>query len=291
MLVSMTGFGQAMATNGASTVTVEVRSVNHRFLDLSFKLPRVLQNRESEIKEIVRGKLARGRVTLTNAVESTMAGHAVTINEVALEQYLNQLQQFAKKRGLDPHVSLDVLVQLPEAVIAKETEPGEDELWKLVAKSLSSALDQCSRMRVDEGAALAKDLVERMRTIDGTIGAIEKLAPEMARKQAEALRKRVAQLAGDVALSEERLATEIVLLADRSDFTEELTRLRSHEDQFNRALKDGGEVSKKLTYLLQEMHREASTIGAKASDSEVIQHVIVLKEETEKLREQVQNLE
>jgi len=291
MLVSMTGFGQAMATNGASTVTVEVRSVNHRFLDLSFKLPRVLQNRESEIKEIVRGKLARGRVTLTIAVESTMAGHAVTINEVALEQYLNQLQQFAKKRGLDPHVSLDVLVQLPEAVIAKETEPGEDELWKLVAKSLSSALDQCSRMRVDEGAALAKDLVERMRTIDGTIGAIEKLAPEMARKQAEALRKRVAQLAGDVALSEERLATEIVLLADRSDFTEELTRLRSHEDQFNRALKDGGEVSKKLTYLLQEMHREASTIGAKASDSEVIQHVIVLKEETEKLREQVQNLE
>ena len=291
MLVSMTGFGQAMATNGASTVTVEVRSVNHRFLDLSFKLPRVLQNRESEIKEIVRGKLARGRVSLTIAVESTMAGHAVTINEVALEQYLNQLQQFAKKRGLDPHVSLDVLVQLPEAVIAKETEPGEDELWKLVAKSLSSALDQCARMRIDEGAALAKDLVERMRTIDRTVGDIEKLAPEMAKKQAEALRKRVAQLAGDVALSEERLATEIVLLADRSDFTEELTRLRSHQDQFNRALKDGGEVSKKLTYLLQEMHREASTIGAKASDSEVIQHVIVLKEETEKLREQVQNLE
>ena len=291
MLVSMTGFGQAMATSGASTVTVEVRSVNHRFLDLSFKLPRVLQNRESEIKEIVRGKLARGRVSLTIAVESTMAGHAVTINEVALEQYLTQLQQFAKKRGLDPHVSLDALVQLPEAVIAKETEPGEDELWKLVAKSLSSALDQCARMRIDEGAALAKDLSERMRTIDRTVGAIEKLAPEMARKQAEALRKRVAQLAGDVALSEERLATEIVLLADRSDFTEELTRLRSHEDQFNRALKDGGEVSKKLTYLLQEMHREASTIGAKASDSEVIQHVIVLKEETEKLREQVQNLE
>ncbi len=291
MLVSMTGFGQAMATNGASTVTVEVRSVNHRFLDLSFKLPRVLQNRESEIKEIVRGKLARGRVTLTIAVESTMAGHAVTLNEVALEQYLTQLQQFAKKRGLDPHVSLDALVQLPEAVIAKETEPGEDELWKLVSKSLSSALDQCARMRVDEGATLGKDLVERMRTIDRTVGAIEKLAPEMAKKQAEALRKRVTQLAGDVALSEERLVTEIVLLADRSDFTEELTRLRSHQDQFNRALKDGGEVSKKLTYLLQEMHREASTIGAKASDSEVIQHVIVLKEETEKLREQVQNLE
>jgi uncharacterized protein (TIGR00255 family) len=291
MLVSMTGFGQAMATNGESTVTVEVRSVNHRFLDVSFKLPRVLQNREAEIKEAVRGKLARGRVTLTIAVESTMAGRAVTINEVALEQYLDQLQRFAKKRGLDPHVSLDALVQLPEAVIAKDTEPGEDELWKLVEKSLSTALDLCSRMRVDEGAALEKDITDRMRTIDSTVGAIEKLAPEMSKKQVEALRKRIAQLAGDVALSEERLATEIVLLADRSDFTEELTRLRSHEDQFNRALKDGGEVSKKLTYLLQEMHREASTIGAKASATEVIQHVIVLKEETEKLREQVQNLE
>lgn len=291
MLVSMTGFGQAMATNGESTVTVEVRSVNHRFLDLSFKLPRVLQNREGEIKEIVRGKLARGRVTLTIAVESTMAGRAVTINETALEQYLAQLKRFAKKHGLDERVSLDTLVQLPEVVTAKDTEPGEDELWALVEKSLSGALDQCARMRVDEGRALEKDLVERMRLIHNTVGAIEKLAPEMSKKQVEALRKRITQLAGDVAVSEERLATEIVMLADRSDFTEELTRLRSHQEQFNRAIKDGGEISKKLTYLLQEMHREASTIGAKASDSEVIQHVIALKEETEKLREQVQNLE
>jgi uncharacterized protein (TIGR00255 family) len=287
----MTGFGQGTATDGESTVTVEVRSVNHRFLDMSFKLPRVIQSRESDIKEIVRTRLTRGRVTLAIDVASASAARSVTINEAALEQYLVQLRAFAKKHGLDERVSLDALVQLPEVVVTRENEPDDDTVWPLVEKSLAGALEACSRMRTDEGRALEKDLVARMRTIDATVAAIEKLAPEAARKQADALRKRVAQLAGDLALSEERLTTEISLLADRSDFTEELTRLRSHEAQFNRAIKDGGEVSKKLTYLLQEMHREASTIGAKASDSEVIQLVVALKEETEKLREQVQNLE
>jgi len=291
MLISMTGFGQGEASSGTSTVTVEVRSVNHRFLDLAFKLPRALQNRESDIKEIVRGKLARGRVSITISVESGAAGRAVTINEAALEQYLSQLRDFAKRHGLDERVSLDSLVQLPEVVIAREIEPGEDEIWPLVEKSLSLALDTCTRMRVEEGKALAKDLSERMRVIEATIGSIESLAPAVSKRNVEALRKRVAQLAGDVKVSEERIAAEIVMLADRTDITEELTRLRSHIGQFNGALHDGGEVSKRLTYLLQEMHREATTIGSKAADADLIQHVIVLKEETEKLREQVQNLE
>lgn len=291
MLISMTGFGQGEARDATSTVTVEVRSVNHRFLDLAFKLPRALQNREPDIKDVVRGKLARGRVTITINVESTTAGRSVTINEQALEAYLGQLQAFAKKHGLDQRVSLDTLVQLPEVVTAREIEPGEDELWPLVEKALGQALDACNRMRVQEGRALEKDLRERMQLIERTAAAIEKLAPEVARRQVEVMRKRVAQLAADVTISEDRIATEIVMLSDRTDFTEEITRLRSHLSQFNQAIEDGGEVSKKLTYILQEMHREASTIGAKAPGTEVIQHVVVLKEETEKLREQVQNLE
>jgi uncharacterized protein (TIGR00255 family) len=291
MLISMTGFGQGEATSATSSVTVEVRSVNHRFLDLAFKLPRAIQNRETDIKDIVRARLARGRVTITINVESPMAGHAITINEHVLETYIAQLRAFAKKHGLDERLSMDTLMQLPEVVTAKELEPGEDEVWPLVEKSLGLALDQCSKMRIEEGKALEKDLVQRMQLIDRTVTAIEKLSPEVAKKQVEAMRKRVAQLAGDIPVSEDRIAAEIVMLADKTDFTEEITRLRSHEAQFNRAIKDGGEVSKKLTYILQEMHREASTIGAKASGSEVIQHVVVLKEETEKLREQVQNLE
>jgi uncharacterized protein (TIGR00255 family) len=287
----MTGFGQGEATSATSSVTVEVRSVNHRFLDLAFKLPRVIQNREADIKDIVRAKLARGRVTITINIESPMSGRAITINEHVLETYLTQLRAFARKHNLDEHLSMEALIQLPEVVTAKELEPGEDEVWPLVEKSLNGALDACTKMRVDEGKALEKDLVHRMQIIDRTVSAIEKLSPEVAKQQVEALRKRVAQLAGEVQVNEDRIAVEIVMLADKTDFTEEITRLRSHEAQFNKALKDGGEVSKKLTYILQEMHREASTIGAKASGSEVIQHVVVLKEETEKLREQVQNLE
>lgn len=291
MLISMTGFGQGEATAATSSVTVEIRSVNHRFLDLAFKLPRVIQNREADIKDIVRAKLARGRVTITINIESPTSGRAITINEQVLETYLMQLRAFAKKHQLDERLSLDTLMQLPEVVTAKELEPGEDEVWPLVEKSLNGALDACTKMRVEEGRALERDLVQRMQIIDRTVTAIEKLSPEVAKQQVEALRKRVAQLAGEVQVNEDRIAVEIVMLADKTDFTEEITRLRSHEAQFNRALKDGGEVSKKLTYILQEMHREASTIGAKASGSEVIQHVVVLKEETEKLREQVQNLE
>lgn len=291
MLISMTGFGTGEASAGGSTVSVEVRSVNHRFLDLAFKLPRALQNREGDIKDVVRTRLARGRVSITMSVESAAAGRAVTINEAALEQYLAQLRDFAKRHGLEEHVSLDSLMQLPEVVMVRESEPGEDELWPLVEKSLNAALDACLRMRVDEGRALEKDLTDRMALIARTVETIETMAPVVAKKQVETLRKRVAQLAGDIKVSEDRIAAEIVMLADRTDITEELTRLKSHLAQFNRTIKDGGEVSKRMTYLLQEMHREATTIGSKASDSEVIQHVVVLKEETEKLREQVQNLE
>lgn len=291
MLISMTGFGQGEAANAHSTVTVEVRSVNHRFLDIAFKLPRSLQTREPDIKEIVRGKIARGRVSITIAVESSLATQGVSINEKVLEQYLTQLRAFAMRHKIDDHITLDALVTLPEVVTTKEIEAGEDELWPLVERSLSDALDACNRMRADEGKALETDLTERMRLIDRTVAAIEKLAPAVAKRQVETLRKRVAQLAGDVTVPEDRIAAEIVMLADRTDVTEEITRLRSHLGQFNGALKDGGEVSKRLTYLLQEMHREASTMGSKASDTEIIQHVVVLKEETEKLREQVQNLE
>ncbi len=291
MLISMTGFGQGEASNSHSTVTVEIRSVNHRFLDLAFKLPRSLQNREPDIKEIVRGKIARGRVSITIVVESSSVGGDVAINEAVLEQYLSQLRAFAKRHDLDDRVGLDALVGLPEVVTTKETDPDEDELWPLVEKSLADALDSCNRMRYEEGKALEKDLVDRMKVIDKTVVAVEKLAPTVAKRQVETLRKRVAQLAGDVAIPEERVAAEIVMLADRTDITEEITRMRSHLGQFNGAIKDGGEVSKRLTYLLQEMHREASTMGSKAADSELIQHVVVLKEETEKLREQVQNLE
>jgi len=287
----MTGFGQGEAGDQLHSVFVEIRTVNHRFLDYSFKLPRTLNSRERDIKERVRGKLNRGRIYVTVSVESEAAARNVALNEPVLERYLQQLKKFAAAHELKGDVDINTLAQLPDAVVTDDEEADVQSLWPLVEKALDAAIDQCRQMRATEGEALQKDLKNRMKRIGTTVTKIEKLAPVVTKRQADAFRKRVEQLAADATVDEDRLTTEIAMMADRLDVSEEITRLNSHTAQFNETLAVGGEVSKKLTYLLQEMHREASTIGAKASDSEMVQHVVALKEETEKLREQVQNLE
>jgi len=287
----MTGYGQGEATGDGTTIISEVRSVNHRFLDFSLKLPRHLQHRERDVKELVKSRLARGRVYVTVTVESDRTRDGAVIDADLMAAYLDKLRAFADGHGLAGDVSIDTLVQLPEVVANSDTPGNDDAMWELLQTSLKKALEANHSMRAEEGKAIEKDLTARMKTMDTVVTEIEKLAPNISKKHAESFRKRVEQLLGDVGVDEDRLVTEIALMADRLDVTEELTRLRSHESQFNKTIALGGEISKKLTYLLQEMHREASTIGAKASDSEVIQHVVVLKEETEKIREQVQNVE
>jgi uncharacterized protein (TIGR00255 family) len=291
MLISMTGFGQGEASNKGHTVSVEIRTVNHRFLDYSFKLPRMLNAHERDMKEQIRKRIARGRIYVTVSVESDTAARNVTVNEPVMERYLEQLNEFAAAHGIEGNVDINTLAQLPDAVTVDETEADVQALWPLAEKALEGALELCRQMRTTEGKALEKDLTGRMKTVGETVVEIEKLAPGNSARHAEAFQKRIAQLIDDAAVDSDRLTTEIALMADRLDVTEEITRLHSHIAQFNKTLETGGEVSKKLTYLLQEMHREASTIGAKASDSEITRHVVALKEETQKLREQVQNLE
>lgn len=291
MIISMTGYGQGEASDGTSHVVVEIRTVNHRFLDYSIKLPRTLHSRERDIKERVKRKLTRGRIYVTVTVESETPGRNAIINEALMERYLKQLRAFAQVHGIAGEVDINTLAQMPDAVVSIEDEPETDAVWPLVETGLDAALDACHAMRAEEGRALRDDLTERMKSVDKTVAEIEAIAPDVAKRHAEAFRKRVTQLLDDIKIDPDRMTTEIALLAERLDFTEEITRLRSHVSQFNKYLAEGGEVSKKLTYLLQEMHREASTIGAKASDSDVIQLVVSLKEESEKLREQVQNIE
>ena len=290
MIVSMTGYGQGEASDGDSHVTVEIRTVNHRYLDHSIKLPRALHAHERDIKERIRGKLTRGRIYVTVGVESERPEATVSVNEALMERYLTELRAVARAHELPGDVDINSLAQLPD-VVTSHDEPETDTLWPLVEKSLATALDACHAMRVEEGKALEKDLSDRMKTVAATTAQIDAIAPNVAKRHAEAFRKRVDQLLDGVQIDEDRLTGEIALMAERLDFTEEITRLHSHIAQFNKYLSGGGEVSKKLTYILQEIHREASTIGAKASDSDIIQHVVSLKEETEKLREQVQNVE
>lgn len=291
MLISMTGFGQGEASNKEHTVSVEIRTVNHRFLDYSFKLPRMLNAHERDMKEQIRKRITRGRIYVTVSVESETAGRNVTVNAPVMERYLEQLREFATAHGIEGNVDINTLAQLPDAVIVDETEADVKSLWPLAEKALDAAIGLCRQMRITEGKALEKDMTGRMKTVGETVAEIEELAPGNSARHAEAFQKRIAQLVDDATVDSDRLTTEIALMADRLDVTEEITRLHSHIAQFNKTLETGGEVSKKLTYLLQEMHREASTIGAKASDAEIIKRVVTLKEETEKLREQVQNLE
>lgn len=291
MLVSMTGFGQGEASNRTSRVAVEIRTVNHRYLDLSIKMPRTLSHREHEVKDLLKDKIRRGRISITVTAESDQPDYDVRINVPLVEQYVSQLREFAAKHSLPADLDINTLATLPEVFHLHEQERKDDELWPLVKRSLKQAVAQCSKMRQDEGKALEADIRARIAAINRLVKKVEKRAPKVVARHSTALRERVEKMVDGSRVDRDRLVTEVALLADRLDFTEEIIRLKSHMVQIKACMDGGGAVSKKLTYLLQEIHRESTTIGSKASDAEVIESMISLKEESERLREQVQNLE
>jgi uncharacterized protein (TIGR00255 family) len=291
MLVSMTGFGQAEVSDRRGKVSVEIRTVNHRFLDISTKLPRTLMEREPEIKEMIKGRIARGRVSLTIATESVVPRYEVRINVTLMEQYVKQFQQFAKKHKLGGDVDIRTLASLPEVFALRESENDSDVLWPIVEKAMKQAVNACARMRETEGKALEKDLLARIALIDRVVKKTERRAPEVLAQHNAAFKDRLTKMMDGARIDNDRWMTEIALLADRVDFTEEITRLKSHLSQFRGCVNEGGAVAKKLTYLLQEIHREVTTICSKAADAGIVEAMVSLKEETEKIREQVQNLE
>lgn len=291
MLVSMTGFGQAEVSNRSAKVSVEIRTVNHRFLDITSKLPKALFPREHEIKEMLKERISRGRVSVTISAETEMPRYNVSINVPLMEQYMDQLRQFAKKHSLGTDLEINTLATLPEVFTLEENENDSAVLWPLVKKGLKQALVACAKMREDEGKALESDLRTRIALVNKLVKKVEKRAPKISAHHNAALKERLTKMMEGTRIEQERWMTEVALLADRLDFTEEIIRLKSHLAQFKTCLNTGGPVAKKLTYLLQEMHREVTTISSKAADADVVEVVVSLKEETEKLREQVQNLE
>ncbi|MCK5407482.1 MAG: YicC family protein, partial [Candidatus Krumholzibacteria bacterium] len=223
--------------------------------------------------------------------ESEQPEYDVRINVPLVQQYVTQLREFAAKNKLTPELDINTLATLPEVFHLQEQERQGDELWPLVTKSLKQAVTACSKMRQDEGKALETDIRSRIAAINRLIKKVEKRAPKVVRRHSTALKERVEKIMAGSRVDRDRLITEVALLADRLDFTEEIIRLKSHMAQIKTCMDSGGAVSKKLTYLLQEVHRESTTIASKASDAEVVEYVVSLKEESERLREQVQNLE
>jgi uncharacterized protein (TIGR00255 family) len=288
----MTGFGQGEASNRHGRVSVEIRSVNHRYLDLSIKMPRNLSHREHEIKDLLKNKVQRGRISITVTAEAERPDYGVDINVPLMEQYVAQLKSFAKRHALAAELDINTLAGLPEVFHLTERSHTDDELWPLVKKSLKQAITSCNTMRTEEGKALETDIRTRIVNINRLIKKIERRAPKVVARHSRALKERLEKILGGTArVDKDRWMTEIAVLADRLDFTEEVIRLKSHLSQIEACMDKGGAVAKKLTYLLQEVHREATTIASKASDAEVVEYMVGLKEESERLREQVQNLE
>ncbi|WP_353264939.1 YicC/YloC family endoribonuclease [Gemmatimonas sp.] len=291
MIRSMTGYGQAEGTVGALRVVVDVRTVNHRFFSPSIKLPSAFGRWETEVREAMRLKVSRGHVTLTARAER-LADAPVAIDHERFAAAAAQLKALVDANGLSGGVDLASVLRMPDVMSAPREEDLSGTVTELVA-IVEGALDALQRARAEEGERLALVLRQRLEAVSGALSRIAARAPERIVAHRDRLRESVRELAGGVAVDEARLAQEIAILADRMDVAEELDRFQSHIVAFRSALDEsGGEpVGKRLGFLLQEMLREANTTGSKAADAPILHEVVGLKEELERIREQVENLE
>lgn len=292
MIRSMTGFGAAEGQVGKAWVAVEVRSVNHRFFSASLKLPGSLSRWEGEVREALRRGVTRGHVTVTARADRSETAAESTIDEARLAVYVARLRELQRRYELAGEVDLPTVLRLPDVVTAggEEEEQGTaEELIAIVEKALSAL----GAMREQEGARLAAFLEERLEVIDEAVERLAARAPARMLEQRHRLREAIRDLADTVSVDEGRLAHEIAILADRLDVQEELERFRSHLSAFRGTLRRGGAegVGKRLGFVLQEMLREANTTGSKANDVELTRDVLIIKEELERAREQVENLE
>ena len=290
-ITSMTGFGGGAAEGQGVRLGVELRSVNSRYLDIQVRCPSNLQAFEQLIRERVQAQLSRGKVSVNFSwTEEAQQKALPTLDEEVASGYLTQLQRLAELSQSDTQVDLALLARLPGVFSFPAAEPENDEAKELMQAALDEALVEMVAMRTKEGQALAEDLRRRVEAVEAHLEHIAELVPRTREQIQNRLREKVAVLLEPGAIHEDRLAMEVALIAERSDITEEIVRFRSHNAQFFAALDKGGEVGKRFNFLLQEMNREANTISSKSSDSDIIHRVVEIKEEVERLREQVQNL-
>lgn len=290
MIRSMTGFGTADGIVGTARVAVEVRSVNHRFFSPSIKLPGQLSRFEPEVREALRRSVARGHVTVTARLDRSHGSDAV-IDEARFSSYVHRLRDLKQRYVLEGPIDLATVLRLPD-VIAGDVDEDQGSAAELIA-IVERAMAALSASREAEGRRLAVFLSDRVAIIESAVGRLAERAPSRMIEQRDRMKQTIAELAGGVALDQQRLAQEVAILADRLDVGEELERFRSHLTAFREAMASNGTegVGKRLGFLLQELLREANTTGSKANDSTMVRDVVAIKEELERVREQVENLE
>lgn len=288
----MTGYGRSVETRSGREFTVEVRSVNNRYLDCAVRLPRLVAFGEDAVKQAVKNTISRGKVDVYVSVRSEGGEQGtVTLNTALAEGYLAAMRQMAETFGLENDVKVSDLSRLPEVFTVDKPEVDEEALLADLMAVANEALAGYDAMRTTEGAALDHDLRSRGARILELVGQVEKQSPKTVSDYRARLEAKLREVLANTAIDESRILTEAAIFADKVAVDEETVRLRSHLNQMNAMLDAGGAVGRKLDFLLQEMNREANTIGSKCTDVAVARIVVDIKAELEKIREQVQNVE
>ncbi|MGM9661164.1 MAG: YicC/YloC family endoribonuclease [Faecousia sp.] len=292
MVKSMTGYGRAVETVNGREFTVELRSVNNRYLDCSVKLPRNLSFAEDSIKQAVKGAISRGKVDVFISLRTEGASDVkITLNTAMVEGYLNAMKQMTTDYGVRDDISVSLLSRMPEVFTVDKPEVDEEQLLADLLSVMDKALAHFDAMRSAEGKALENDLRSRGETILKLVEQVEAGSGQTVADYRTRLENKLKEVLANTAIDESRILTEAAIFADKVAVDEETVRLRSHLDQMNNMLTAGGAIGRKLDFLLQEMNRESNTIGSKCSDVRLARIVVDIKAELEKIREQTQNIE
>ncbi|HIS06452.1 MAG TPA: YicC family protein [Candidatus Choladocola avistercoris] len=292
MIKSMTGFGRCELSEGERKVSVEIKTVNHRYLDVAMKMPKKLNFFDSAIRTVLKEYLQRGKVDVFVTYEDLSESNvSLVYNQKVAEQYVKYFRQMEEQFGLENDMKVSVLARCPEVLVMEEQQEDEEEIWQLLEKAVRGACEKVVETRVREGEALKCDLLAKLDEMLRMTAFIEERSPQIMAEYRQKLEAKVQDLLTDAQTDESRIAMEVTLFADKICVDEEIVRLRSHVEATKAALESGGSIGRKLDFIAQEMNREANTTLSKANDLEISNCAIDLKTEIEKVREQIQNIE
>ena len=289
---SMTGYGKAEYAENGITLTVEIKTVNNRFLDLIPKYPRAFVSLDDTIRKVVQSKIKRGRAELFVTYSDMSSGSKkLVINEGLCEAYVQAAKTLSEKYGIENDFTVVSLLKTSDCVAEEIGDDNSEKVGEILVGTLNEALDELVKMRKIEGDKLKNDILTRDDEVERLVGEIEKRAPKIKEEYESKIRERMAEILGSVDYDRGRLLQEVALFADRTNIDEELTRLKSHIAQLRNICKEEIDAGKKLDFLMQEFNREANTVCSKSNDVEITKYALALKNEIEKIREQVQNIE
>ncbi len=292
MIRSMTGFGRASAQAQGYLISVELRSVNHRYFDFSCRLPRQYGFAEEKLKAYINSRVGRGKIDCALSIEALDTQDCeVCVNHTLAAAYAAALSRIADEYSLPNDATASKLARFPDVLVVKKADANEELLWSLIRPVAQEAVDKFIAMREREGERMRSDVLQKAQSVLESVEFIEERSPQTVKEYNDKLKERVSELIGDASLDEGRIIQEVAIFADKVAVAEETVRLRSHISQLRDFLESDEPVGRKLDFLVQEMNREANTIGSKASDVEIARRVVDIKADIEKIREQIQNIE